>query len=334
MDTRPRAVPSLAELLAGSRGFSVPLTTPFRGVGHREGLLLHGPAGWGEFAPFLEYGAEPSARWLAAAVEAAYDGWPEPVREAVPVNAIVPAVGPQTAARLVAEAKCATVKVKVGEPGETLADDVARVGAVRDALGPQGRIRIDANGAWSVAQAEAALAALDEYDLEYVEQPCADLAGCAQLRRRVDVAVAVDEGVRQAPDPGRVAGLRDAADLLVLKVPPLGGVRAALAVAETYQLPCVVSSALDTSVGLAAGVALAAALPELPHACGLGSGRLLKIDVVTDRLLPVAGCLEVRPVTVDDDACTTAALAPERLTRWRARLAATHQVLARAGGAA
>jgi O-succinylbenzoate synthase len=334
VSTRSWTLPPLTEVLAGSRGFSVPLTNRFRGVDHREGLLLHGPGGWGEFAPFPEYRTDESARWLAAAVEAAYDGWPPPIRDAVPVNAIVPAVAASTAARLVQEADCAAVKVKVGETGQSLADDVARVGAVRDALGPKGRIRIDANGAWSVAQAEQALVALAEFDLEYVEQPCADLAGCARLRRRVDVPVAVDEGLRKAEDPRRLVGLRDAADILVLKVPPLGGVRASLDVAQDYQLPCVVSSALDTSVGLAAGVALAAALPELPYACGLGSGRLLKFDVVADRFLPVAGRLEVRPVTVDDDACASAALPADRLAAWHDRLEATYRFLAATGGAA
>lgn len=286
-------LPSPEELLDGARGFAVPLVARFRGTAVREGLLLRGPAGWGEFAPFPEYGAAESARWLAAAVETAWVGWPAPVRDAVPVNAIVPAVGPEQAAELVREAGCSTVKVKVGEAGQSLADDVARLGAVRDTIGPGGSVRIDANGAWTVEEASRSLAVLGDFGLEYVEQPCATVEECAALRRRCHVPVAVDEGVRKAADPRHVEGLREAADVLVLKVPPLGGVRPALDVAAAYQLPCVVSSALDTSVGLAAGLALAAALPELPYACGLGSGRLLADDVVAERLLPVGGSLRM-----------------------------------------
>ena len=327
-------LPSVGELLDGSVGFSVPLRVRFRGTDAREGLLLRGPAGWGEFAPFPEYGPAESARWLAAAIEAAWVGWPAPVRDAVPVNAIVPAVGPDAAAALVREAGCSTVKVKVAEPGQSLDDDVARVGAVRDALGSDGLLRIDANGAWTVEQASVALGVLHELALEYVEQPCASVVECAELRRRTDVPVAVDEGVRKADDPMHVAGLREAADVLVVKVAPLGGVRPALDVAAAYGLPCVVSSALDTSVGLAAGLALAAALPELRYACGLGSGRLLKNDVVADRLLPVGGRLEVRPVTVDDAALQALALAPARVGAWRERLTAALDQLNGTGGQA
>lgn len=321
------AIPSAEALLDGAVGFAVPLVTRFRGTTVREGLLLHGPAGWAEFAPFPGYDDAESSRWLAASIEAGWLGWPEPVRLSVPVNAIVPAVGPEQTAALVRDAGCATAKVKVAEVGQSLHDDVARVGAARDVLGADGRIRIDANGAWTVEQASQALAVLADFDLEYVEQPCPTVQECAELRRSTDVPVAVDEGVRRAPDPRHIAGLREAADLLVLKVPPLGGVRPALAVAATYGLPCVVSSALDTSVGLAAGLALAAALPELRYACGLGSGRLLKNDVVTDRLLPLGGGLEVRPVTVDARAAAAVALGPVGMAAWRERLVAAHRLL-------
>lgn len=314
-------LPSAGELLDGALGFSVPLTTTFRGTRLREGLLLRGPAGWAEFAPFPEYDAEESARWLAAAIEAAWIGWPDAVRDVVPVNAIVPAVDATQAAQLVAASRCTTAKVKVAEPGQSLDDDVARVAAVREVLGMDGRIRVDANGAWSTGEAAQAIATLAEFDLEYVEQPCATLVECAALRRMVDVRIAIDEGVRKAPDPHHVVGLGESADVLVLKVPPLGGVRPALAVAQTYGLPCVVSSALDTSVGLAAGLALAAALPELPFACGLGSGQLLAADVTADRLLPVDGQLRVRGTT------PAAALTTRVTGAWRERLAAAHVAL-------
>jgi o-succinylbenzoate synthase len=213
----------------------------------------------------------------------------------VPVNTTVPAVPPEQAHALVVASGCRTAKVKVAEPGQRLADDVARVEAVRDALGPQGKVRVDANAGWDVDDAVTALKALDAFALEYAEQPVATLEEMAQLRRRVDVRLAADESVRTAEDPLRVAGL-EAADIVVLKVQPLGGVRRCLEVAEACGLPVVVSSAVETSVGIAAGVALAAALPELPFACGLGTVSLLAADVVDDPLLPVDGELPVRRV--------------------------------------
>lgn len=288
--------------------FRVPLRTRFRGVTTREGVVVEGPAGWGEFSPFPEYGPDLTRRWAAATHEAVAEPWPAPRRDRIPVNVTVPALDPEAAHALVRAAGCSTAKVKVAEPGQTLADDLARVEAVRDALGPAGRIRVDANAAWDVDAAAAALAALARFDLEYAEQPVATLADMAALRRRVDVPLAADEVVRLAPDPLRVEGLAEAADVVVLKVQPLGGVRAALAVAEAAGLPAVVSSALETSVGLAAGVALAAALPELPYACGLGTATLLEDDLVAEPLVPVDGALPVRRPAVD-----AAALARRRL---------------------
>lgn len=324
-------LPTADQLLEGALGFSIPLTTTFRGTRTREGLLLRGPAGWGEFAPFPEYGADEAARWLSAAIEAAWIGWPPAVRESVPVNAIIPAVEPAAAASMVREAGCSTVKVKVAEPGQSLEDDVARLDAVRDALVQEGSVRIDANGAWTPDEARAALHALNEFDLEYVEQPCRTLAQCAALRLVVDVPIAIDEALRKADDPHHVVGLREAADVLVLKVPPLGGVRPGLAIAQTYGLPCVVSSALDSSVGLAAGLALAAALPELPFACGLGSGRLLARDVATDRLVPEAGALRVRRPTPDTHAAV--AMPQAQMGAWKQRLAAAYASLTESNGA-
>jgi O-succinylbenzoate synthase len=277
------------------------MRTRFRGVTRREGALVRGPAGWGEFSPFPEYGPAESARWLAAAYEAADEGWPAPLRTHIPVNVTVPAVGPEAAHAIVAGSGCRTAKVKVAEPGQSEADDLARVEAVRDALGPGGRVRVDANGAWDTATAIRMLRALGE--LEYAEQPCATLDELAEVRRRVDVPIAADESIRRAEDPLRVRAA-DAADVVVLKVQPLGGVRAALAVAEACGLPVVVSSAVETSVGLAAGLALAAALPELPYACGLGTLSLLEGDVVRDPLAAVDGVIEVRRPKVDDEALT------------------------------
>ena len=280
--------------------FDLPMRLRFRGQVRRSGVLLRGAAGWGEFSPFPDYDDATCARWLAAAREAADEGYPAPLRDRVPVNTTVPAVDADRAHELVRNSGCTTAKVKVAEAGQTLADDIARVEAVRDALGPAGKVRVDANAAWSVDEAVTALKALDAFTLEYAEQPVPTLEEMAQLRRRTDVLLAADESVRRAEDPLRVAGL-EAADIVVLKVQPIGGVRRCLEVAEACGLPVVVSSAVETSVGIAAGVALAAALPELPYACGLGTVSLLDGDVTTQPLLPEDGELPVRAVTPDPD---------------------------------
>jgi O-succinylbenzoate synthase len=241
------------------------MPTKFRGVTVREGALIEGPSGWGEFSPFAEYGPRESSRWLASALESAFLDWPAPRRALIPVNVTVPAVGPERAAEIVRASGCRTAKVKVAERGQPTSDDIERVAAVRDAIGPDGKIRVDANAGWTVDEATRMLRALGRYELEYAEQPCATLDELSELRRYVDIPVAADESIRRADDPLRVKAA-GAADIVVLKVQPLGGVRAALRVAEAVGLPVVVSSAVDTSVGLAAGVALAAALPELPYA--------------------------------------------------------------------
>ncbi|WP_433323354.1 o-succinylbenzoate synthase [Spirillospora sp. CA-294931] len=277
------------------------MRTRFRGIAQREGVLIQGPAGWGEFSPFAEYGAVESARWLAAAREAAHDGWPEPLRDRVPVNVTIPAVDADRAHAMTAASGCGTAKVKVAERGQDEADDLERVEAVRDAIGPGGRVRVDVNGGWDVGTAVRMIRALDRFDLEYVEQPCATLEELARVRLRVDVPVAADESIRRAEDPLKVRAA-GAADIAVLKAQPLGGVRSALKVAEACGLPVVVSSAVETSVGLAAGLALAAALPELPFACGLATLSLLEGDVVADPLVPRGGEIEVRRPAVDEAA--------------------------------
>ena len=297
--------PDRETVLRSLRAFAIPMTAKFRGITVREGALIHGPAGWGEFSPFAEYGPRESARWLASALEAATAGWPAPVRDLVPVNVTVPAVPAGRAHEIAASSGCRTAKVKVAEPGQPDADDIARVEAVRDALGPDGKVRIDVNGRWDVAHATRMLAELDRFGLEYAEQPCATLDEMAELRRAVLVPLAADESIRRAEDPLRVRAA-GAADIVVLKVQPLGGVRAALRIAEACGLPVVVSSAVDSSVGLAAGLALAAALPELPYACGLGTMSLLTGDVTAAPLVPVKGSLPVRRPPVS----------PAELVRW------------------
>lgn len=301
------------------------MRTRFRGITVREAALLHGPAGWGEFAPFLEYEPPEAAAWLAAAREACTESWPDPVRTGIPVNTTVPACDPALARQIVLAGSARAVKVKVAERGQSLAEDVERLAAVRDALGPDGTIRVDANGGWSVAEAVTAIGALAEFGLEYVEQPCPDLAGLAAVRRQVDVPIAADESVRKAADPLRVA-VSGAADIVVLKVAPLGGVRRALRVAEACGLPCVVSSAVDTSVGLAAGLALAASLPELPYACGLATLSLMEGDVTTDPLVPRGGAIAVRRPDPDPALLAEFTAPADRKNWWLDRIRAAADV--------
>ncbi|MFD4195545.1 o-succinylbenzoate synthase, partial [Amycolatopsis thermoflava] len=289
--------------------YAIPLRNRFRGITVREGVLLRGPAGWGEFCPFADYDDRESAPWLAAAVEASELGWPAPVRDRVEVNTTVPVVGAEAAYEMVAASGCRTAKVKVADPRASIVEDCERVAAVRDALGPGGAIRVDANTAWDVDTAVKAIRELDRAagGLEYVEQPCPSIDELAAVRRTVDVRIAADESIRRAEDPLRVA-VAKAADVAVIKVAPLGGVRRALEVAEAAGLPCVVSSAVETSVGLAAGLALAGALPELEFACGLGTMSLLTDDTTSHSLSPVDGYLPVlRQAPEPDRAAETAA---------------------------
>lgn len=312
--------------------FRVPLRTRFRGVSERDGVLLEGPCGWGEFSPFSDYTPEAAALWLRAAREAAETPWPAPRRERIAVNVTVPAVDARTAHDLVGRSRCQTAKVKVAGPGQTPADDLRRVEAVRDCLGPHGALRVDANAAWDVEEAVRRLTELSRFGLEYAEQPVATLDELRQLRRRVSVPLAADESIRELAASGvgerEFARVADAVDVAVLKVAPLGGVWRALRVAEAVGVPAVVSSAVETSVGLAAGLALAAALPELPHACGLGTATMLAGDVVAQPLLPVDGTLTVRRPPVDPDALASWAPTDSHAAELYARLAAAEHAAA------
>jgi O-succinylbenzoate synthase len=313
--------------------YAIPMTERFRGITVREGMLIQGPAGWGEFCPFADYDDHVSTSWLATAIEAATGGWPEPVRDRIPINATVPAVGPERAHQIVTASGCHTAKVKVADHPDSLAEDLARVEAVRDALGPSGAIRVDANGLWDVDTAVAQIKALDRAagGLEYVEQPCRTIEELAAVRRRVNIPIAADESIRRAEDPMRVA-VAGAADIAVIKCTPLGGVRRSLEVAAAAGLPCVVSSALETSVGLAAQLALAGALPELNYACGLGTLSLLTADVVPSpgSLTPVGGYLPVprTPPIPDPDLLERYRLDdPAQERWWRERLARTWELV-------
>jgi o-succinylbenzoate synthase len=332
------AVPGLDELLDGAVVVAQPLHTRFRGTTVREAMLLRGPAGWAEFSPFPEYGPRESARWLAAAIEAGWQGWPAPIRDSVPVNATVPAVPAADVGRVLDSfGEVPAVKVKVAEAGQELAEDVARVAEVRR-LRPDAALRVDANQSWDHDAALAALPRLADYGLEYAEQPVAGIEGLARLREALHAAgtpvrIAADESVRKETDPLAVARA-GAADLVVVKVQPLGGVRRALAIVEAAGLDAVVSSALDTSVGIAGGVALAACLPRLPYACGLGTVALFREDVVVPAWLPGmpgadAGHLAPlgRPVP-EAEALARLRAGEDRQAWWRDRLERAYGVLA------
>ncbi|HKJ10764.1 MAG TPA: o-succinylbenzoate synthase [Ornithinimicrobium sp.] len=323
-------VPTPAELLECAHVVDIPLRVPFRGLTRREAVLLRGPCGWAEFAPFAEYSDAEAAVWLAAAVEAGWNEPPTPVRDSIDVNATVPAVpAARVASVLQAFPGARTAKVKVAGAGQDLAADTARVAAVRQALGPGAAIRVDANGGWDLQQARSALRALSAYELEYAEQPVASVEDLARLRVAlardgIEVAVAADESVRRAGDPIRVARA-GAADLVVVKVAPLGGIRRALSIVADCGLPAVVSSALDTTVGIASGVRLAACLPTLPYACGLGTMALFDGDVSRESLRPGGGSLTLEQArrgvaTVDPELLARHAAGPIRTQWWRERL--------------
>lgn len=338
----PDPLPSLADLTDDLVVVGIPLRTRFRGIDVREAVVFRGPSGWGEFAPFPEYDDAEATRWLAAGIEAAWVGWPPAVRDAVEVNATVPAVDaarvPEVLARFPG---CTTAKVKVGgsgrDPQVEVAEDLARVRAVREHLGRAGKVRVDANASWTVPDAEARLTALADVGLEYAEQPVASVPELAELRARlrragVPVPIAADESIRRAEDPLAVARA-GAADLVVVKVPPLGGVRAASEIVQACGLPAVVSSALDTSVGIAAGVALAASLPGSVAACGLGTVALFTDDVVAQSLAPQQGALPVMDAAPAPDPRRVAALAlPEPRRRWwEDRVARVHALVTEQG---
>ncbi len=290
----------------------------FRGITVREVALFDGPAGWGEFGAFGEYGPAESAHWLASAIEAAYRESPAPLRDRIPVNATVPAVEPARVPEVLARFPGAqTAKVKVAEPGQSLADDIARVEAVRAAVP---KVRVDANGGWSVSEAVAAAGALGP--LEYIEQPCATVEELAKVRRQVDVPIAADESIRKAADPFRVVAL-GAADIAVVKVAPLGGVDPLLIIAARIGIPVVVSSALDSAVGMSRGLLAAACLPELPYACGLGTGGLFVEDVV-DAVAPVDGYLPIGPVVPDPARLASLAAPVDRRRWWVERIRECH----------
>lgn len=329
-------LPDLADLLSDAHVVSLPMRVRFRGLTAREALVLRGPEGWTEFSPFVEYDDTEASAWLRGTIDF---GWTahQPAADSVPVNATVPAVAPDAVADLLARYPgCTTAKVKVAEPGTTVDDDIARVAEVRRVMGPDAAVRIDANGLWSVDQAVVALERLAPFDLQYAEQPCATVPALAEVRTRIaslGVRIAADESVRKASDPLAVARA-GAADVLVVKAQPLGGVTAAAAVIAEAGLPCVVSSALDTSVGLGMGAFLAARAMSPGYAAGLGTAAMFTGDVTSSPLLPLDGRIPVRRVDVSPSQLARYAASPERSAWWRARLERVYAVLAGSGASA
>jgi O-succinylbenzoate synthase len=345
MDPLAAPVPSVEDLLASAHVVSLPLATRFRGITVREAVVFDGPVRATEFSPFVEYGDSEASVWLQAAMEFGWTEQPPALRDSIRVNATVPAVPADEVTGILARFPgCRTAKVKVAEPSQTREDDVARLRAVREALGPEGRIRVDANGGWNVDEAEHAIHDLAPFDLEYVEQPCASVEELVELRTRIrwmGVPIAADESVRKAEDPLAVARA-GAADILVVKAQPLGGVRRALAVLDQTGLPVVVggggvpegvvvsvgvSRALATSVGLAMGARLAAAVPELEFDCGLGTAALLAADVTEDPLLPVDGAVPVRDVVLSAELLSRYAADGDRTAWWLERIERCHRLL-------
>lgn len=315
--------PDLAELLESARYVSLPLAVPFRGITQRELVLLEGKLGWSEFSPFVEYSDQESSTWLAAACDFGWNALPSLQRETIGINATIPAVDLADVRRLLDLFQgCRTFKIKVAEPGQSRHDDIERVRFVRESVGPEGRIRLDANGAWNVDEAEHAIHDLAPFDIEYVEQPCASVAELQELRDRIaymDIPIAADESIRKAEDPAAVIAA-GAADILVLKAQPLGGVHRVNELAEGTDLPIVLSSALESSIGLSMGLAAACALPTLEFDCGLGTASLLAADVVTNPLVPQNGQMSMQRLTPDQSLLETYAMSPERTQWWRERL--------------
>lgn len=311
----------LDSILESLKVIMLPTKTDFRSVKVREVALIEGPKGWGEFSPFVEYEPSECVPWLVSAVEAATVTLPEMLRTLVEVNATMPAIdGRESIAEVLSWFPgCTTVKIKVGAD---LKEDLARIATVCELL-PSAKIRIDVNGSWTVGKAIQAIYAIhDICDLEYVEQPCNSLDELRELKRRIafPIMVAGDEVVRKAFDPMSV-DLRDAIDVLLLKVAPLGGIKKSMEIAAHHGKPVVVSSALDSAVGISYGLRLAAALPSLDYACGLGTGQLLSADVAE---LPITnGMMAVSSVMPDRALIEKYSISPDRFDWWRARVRET-----------
>jgi O-succinylbenzoate synthase len=318
--------PQISSIIDSVRVVSLPLRTRFRGVTEREALLFEGPNGWTEWSPFVEYEDEEAAVWLSAAVDFAFGELPPMQRTRIGINATLPAVTPDAVEKTLAPfGEFRTVKIKVAEKGQSLQDDIDRIARV-SSLYPETKIRLDANGGFEVDQAMQLIGFMIEngIKLDYFEQPCATIAELADLRvtlfrQSLPVLIAADESVRKSSDPLAVAQA-GAADIVVLKAAPLGGIGKAVQIANEAGLPVVVSSALDTSVGISMGLHLAAALPNLEFDCGLGTAAMFIGDITREPLIAKDGYLEVRRVEVDADKLRVFAAEDHRGDWWVERL--------------
>ena len=330
-------LPPLREVLENLFTVEIPMTVTFRGVNSRQSALIRGPYGWGEFAPFVEYGVQESAAWLACALEAAWLPAPEQVRTRIPLNATLPAVAAERVPQVLTkyEGEIQELKIKVAEKGQSLADDIARVAAARDAL-PNARLKVDANMGYTLGGALEALHKLCDYGIIYAEQPVASIEDMAALRFAIakeglPVRIAADESIRKAEDPLKLARA-NAADLMVVKAAPLGGVRRALALVKQAQLPAVVSSALESSVGIATGASLAASLPTLRYGCGLGTVSLMAEDVTDEPLIAHDGFMDLRAITPSPQRLERLATDEQTRQWWVNRVTDCYRVLERAAG--
>lgn len=310
-------------LLESMRVIALPTKTNFRGVQLREIALFQGPNGWGEFSPFLEYSPEESAPWLKSAIEAASGARPEILRSSVKVNGTIPAVNKREEIEEIVNLfpGVETFKIKVGD---NLSEDIARLATVKS-LRPKAKLRVDVNGNWTVSQAITNLRAIYENigPLQYAEQPCATLAELRELKEKllVPISIAGDEVLRKAADPFAI-NLSGAVDVLMLKVQPLGGIVRASQLASHHQLPVVVSSALESAVGIHYGLLLAASLPEMNFDCGLGTGALLSADVAS---LPIVnGEIKITEFAPDFSGYE---VAPDRFEWWKNRVMKTAEFL-------
>ena len=311
---------TLEEALASLRVLALPMRTTFRSLDIRETALFKGENGWGEFAPFVEYSDQESLPWLESAIEAADKALSPAIRESIPINATVPASYDESEIEQILSwyPGVDTVKIKVGTG---IKEDLARIQVVRKHL-PKAKVRIDVNGSWSVKETLFNISAIYEVTgdlLEYVEQPVASLDELKQLKEgmSVDVKIAGDEVLRKAKDPFAIS-LDGAIDILMLKVSPLGGIKRAMDLASHHKLPVVISSALESAVGISYGLALAARVPNLDYACGLGTSALFNQDVSD---IPIAnGAIKTASYPIDLDRVERYELKGERLEWWRNRI--------------
>ena len=304
-------------ILDSLRVISLPTKVNFRGINHREVALFEGPQGWAEFSPFLEYGDSECAPWLACAIEAATIPTPTLVRSSISVNATMPALnGEDEISRILSTFPgCTTIKIKVGVNQE---EDLVRIATVRKLM-PDAKIRIDVNGLWSVDEATKFLEVCG--DIEYVEQPCATIEELRELKKRINVTIVGDEILRKSNNPFEV-DLQGAIDVLMLKVQPLGGIVRANNLAQHHKLPVVVSSALESAVGISYGLKLAASIPDLNYACGLATGSLLSSNVA--ELEINSGEIAVSNVVPSFAGLETSA---ERYEWWKNRIMRTAKLL-------